>query len=145
MTYCKRIEDKYEAIKYFYDRESHEWHQYIHKRGGSVGENIRDTYDSIENNSEVYGVYEDEKLVAYFAKYEENGNLSLNGFHVLKEYRDRQFLTQFWNIVKSKFERSIYTGIWERNEPALRTLRKAGFRDHAVVMHENKLFIILKY
>lgn len=145
MIYCKRINDKYGVVKYFYEQEPGDWHRFIHKRGGSVEENIRDTCDSIENSSEIYAVYESEKLVGYFAKYDENGNLSLNGFHVLKEYRNREFLTRFWEMVKSKFEGTIYTGIWERNEPAIRTLLKAGFMVHRTVVHENKVFLILKY
>lgn len=138
-------DEKDQLIKYFYERESEQWHSLIHKNAGTLEENIQDTCNSIDEGSQIYVVHDKEKLVAFFSRFILNGEEALNGFHILKEYRNREFLIEFWGLVKSKFERSIYTGIYCKNEPAIKTLVKAGFVMNKLVLHDNKIFLILKF
>ena len=133
-----------DLIFYFYKEESVKWHLEVHKNGGTKEENLKDTCNSIEDGSEIYTIYDGETLCAFFVKYETEGKQVLNGFHVLKEYRSKHFLTEFWQIVKSKFEGSIYTGLYCKNEPAIKSLMKAGFVMNNLVLHSNKVFLILK-
>jgi hypothetical protein len=142
---CKQLYNKGDIIGYFYNECDEYFFTHIHKCSGTREQCIADTCASIEDSSELYGVYEDYKLVAFFSKYEDERGQSLNGFHVLKEYRNREFLEEFWQIVKSKFDQTIYTGIYVRNEPAIKTLLKAGFELHASIIHENKVFLIFKF
>ena len=144
-THCKTVNDKGDIVNFFYEREPQSFFENIHKRKGTCQECIQDTCDSIEEGSEIYSVFKDEILAAFFVKFETDGKQALNGFHVLKEYRTREFLTEFWQIVKSKFDKSIYTGIYCKNEPALKCLLKAGFMINNLVLHDNKVFVILKY
>jgi len=109
-------------------------------------ENIKDTLDSISDSSVMYVVNVNGKLAAYFVWHKtEAGELVLEGFHVLKEFRSREFLTEFWQMVKDKFGGSFITGICSRNEPAIKSLMKAGLQAINVTINEGHVFIILKW
>lgn len=137
--------NKQDLVYHFYKDESVKWHSGVHKNGGTKEENLKDTCNSIEDGSIIYTVYDVEKLVAFFVKYETDGKQVLNGFHVLKEYRNKEFLTEFWDIVKLHMQGTIYTGIYCKNEPAIKSLMKAGFVMNNLVLHGNKVFLILKF
>lgn len=144
--YCSRIYTPVRGVvSYFYRYEPGHFFEHIHKRGGGYEDCVADSIKSIEPESQLYGIYDGEKLVAFFSKYENKNGQSLNGFHVLSEYRNREFLTEFWQIVKSKFEKPIHTGIYVKNEPAIKCLLKAGFELHNSIIHDNKVFLILKF
>src|ERR1700760_3761315 len=128
-TYCYDVAQKRGIVQYFYEKEPFvTWHQQIHKRRGTVEENVNDTLDSISDSSVMYVVNVGGKLGAYFVWHSTpDGELVLEGFHVLAEFRNSDFLTNFWEIVKSKFDGSFKTGIYCKNEPAIKSLLKAGF------------------
>lgn len=144
--YCFEVYDKNEIVRYFYEQEGDRFHKLIHKFGGTVEENIKDTLDSISESSVMYVVNVDGKLVAYFVWHKtESGELVMEGFHVLKEFRNRSFLTEFWQIVKDKFRHSFITGICSRNEPAIKSLMKAGLQPINITINEGHVFVILKW
>lgn len=143
--YCFEVASKYSIVEWFYEVEDDNFHKNIHKFAGTVEENIKDTLDSISDSSVMYVVNVDGKLAAYFVYHKTlMDELVLEGFHILKEFRNRPFLTEFWQIVKHKFNGAFKTGIYCRNEPALKSLIKAGFEFDRMLEFDKKLFIILK-
>lgn len=143
--YVFEVQKKWRIVEEFYLREGEMWHKLIHKCGGTIEENIKDTLASISDASKMYVVNVDGKLAAYFVWHKTpKDELVLEGFHVMAEYRNREFLTEFWEIVKDKFNGPILTGIYCKNEPALRSLLKAGFRVINMIEEDNSVFIILK-
>lgn len=147
MIFCFEVTDFKSIVTHFYEKGANTtFHKCIHKRGGTVEENIEDTLSSISPTSKMYLVNVDGKMAAYFVWHEtEQGELVMEGFHVMPEYRSREFLTKFWNIVKEKFEKSFRTGICSKNEPAIKSLFKAGFEPINVVQHDNHIYVILKF
>src|SRR6266496_4751027 len=140
------VSDKRGIVSYFYEQQNDNFHKRIHKVGGGVEENIKDTLNSISDSSVMYVVNVNGKMAAYFVWHEtDNKELVMEGFHVLKEFRNRPFLTEFWQIVKDKFGGSFITGICSRNEPAIKSLMKAGFQPINVTINEGHVFIILKW
>lgn len=145
--FCFEVANKRAIVAKFYQEGANTtWHKHIHKRAGTVEENIDDTLSSISDTSKMYVVNVDGKLAAYFVWHKtEKEELVLEGFHVMPEYRNREFLTEFWNIVVGKFDGDFITGICVRNEPAIKSLLKAGFKAINVIEHENHVFVILKH
>lgn len=136
-------QDKAAIVKYFYDQENDHWFHRVHKRGGTREECIADTLNSISEGSIIYVVYTGEELAAFFVK--NTDCQSLEGFHVLHKFRNKLFLTAFWASVRARFGDDIfYTGIYCKNEPALKTLNKAGFVAERIVEYNNQIFILFK-
>jgi len=143
--YCFEVDDKRAIVQYFYEREDDNFHKLIHKFAGTVEENIKDTLNSISDTSVMYVINVEGELAAYFVYHKTlMDELVLEGFHVLKEFRNRSFLTEFWQVVRHKFNGPFKTGIYCRNEPALKTLIKAGFEFDRMLEFDKKLFLILK-
>jgi hypothetical protein len=145
--YCFETLDKRSIVTHFYKfGADDQFHRYIHKRAGTVYENIEDTLSSISSTSKMYLVNVEGRMAAYFVWHRtEKGELVMEGFHVMPEYRNREFLTKFWDIVKEKFEKSFRIGICSKNEVAIKSLFKAGFEPINVVESGNNIFVILKY
>jgi hypothetical protein len=145
MITCSRLRDKRAVITYFYDSEDDDFFKKIHKKGGTRKECIDDTCDSMEDDSFLYGVFCGDELAGFFSKYINREGQALNGFHVFKEFRNRSFLTEFWNTVKSKFEQDIVCAICIKNKPAIGGLHQAGFEYLKSMDFEGNSFIILKF
>ena len=144
--YCFEVVDFIGVVRFMYEEMPEEWHKFTHKRAGAVEDNIQDTVNNISEGSVMYVVNTGGKLAAYFVWHKTlEGDLILEGFHVLKEFRTRPFLTEFWQIVKDKFNGPFKTGIYCKNEQAIKSLLKAGFEVFNVILYEQKVFIILKF
>lgn len=141
MIFCKQLINKEEAIKYFYENEDELFFSVLHKCQGTKEEAIKDTLESFSEETILFGVYEDDVLGGFFGK---NGN-ELNGFHVLKEYRNKDFLNGFWWIVKKLFKDSIETALWEGNSVAVKHLVKNGFEVKGTINYNNKNYKILSW
>jgi hypothetical protein len=141
---CSELKNKKGVIAYFYDSEDENFFRDIHKKGGTKDECIEDTLSSMEDDF-VYGVFLGDELAAFFSKYENESGQVLNAFHVFKEFRNSIFLRQFWDTVKSKFEKNIYCSLCVKNKPAIRSLAMAGFEFVKEMKHENNMFLILKF
>lgn len=145
MTYCFEVKDRKGIIEYFYSAELPEWHSCTHKRGGNIEENVQATLDSMSDSSIMYVVNFDGKLGAFFMRYEDpNGLLVLEGFHVGKQFREADFLNEFWQLVKEKFGGSFITGIFAQNDSAFKHLIKQGFDVIKTIQSEGKEVYILQ-
>jgi hypothetical protein len=142
---CFKVENRRQVVEFFYERESHEWHQYVHKNGGSVEENVNSTLDTISEESEMFEVDVDGELAAFFVRYEDQyGQLALEGFHVAKEYRCSMFLMKFWEVVRKQFGKMFITGIGEHNKAAVNHLIRQGFSVTTKAESQGTTFFILK-
>lgn len=143
---CDIETDRKWAVSYFYYKEPAGWHKNIHKRSGTVYENIEDTLSSISEVSVMYVLRVDNDPAGFFVKYENSeGTVALEGFHVGVKYRTPEFLSQFWAMVKENLGPEILTGIYEKNKQALDHLLKQGFRIENSIEEKGKLFYILKF
>ena len=123
---CSKTKDYEQAIRELYKSESDSWHKTVHKNEADSESNLKSTLDTFDNNYDVYLINENEKNAAFFAIY--RGELSiLDGFHVAKENRNKEFLDLFWSIIKGKFENKIYTTLFKKNEQAIQHLLRQGF------------------
>jgi hypothetical protein len=69
-------------------------------------------------------VHEESDLVGYFAKEVLPESTFLCAFFVRPKYRTKEFLQQFWQLVKSHFNSSFYVGLFDRNIPAIKFISK---------------------
>lgn len=140
---CTKVSNIEGVVRYFYAQENEWWHNEVHKRAGTVDENIKDTVKELEDNVEFYLITSNDEMAAFFGVYEKDGEQALVGFHIGKQFRNKEFLISFWEKVKAKFKEDVLTGICEKNKDALRHLKKQGFKIINTVMSDNKLFYIL--
>lgn len=104
------------------------WHI---ESGTSLENCVNRTYNDLKQlNIEFYPLYEDSKLIGYFCK-EEVYNLSfLTGFFIKPEYRKKEYIKEFWNIVNNKFNnKQFYAGIYEKNIPAINFLKRNNAKE----------------
>lgn len=138
-------ENKRQLIETFYNCEIDIWHKTVHENGGAVQENIDDTCRSISEDSIVYEVDCNRETAAMFTKCEDDaGNLVLEAFHVAKEFRTKEFLSEFWKEVKRIFERDFLVGLYEQNKEAVDHLIKQGFEVISKGEYRNKTILIFK-
>jgi hypothetical protein len=142
---CNKTEDKRGVVEYFYLLEDKDWHLRVHKRAGSSEENINDTLSSIADESVMYVIKRKDELCGFFVRYQDGKNLVLEGFHISKKYRIPFFFEIFWSFVKSKFEKSFFTGIYYKNTEAINHLTRQGFEFVSNLIEDNKEFYILKF
>lgn len=141
---CSETSRKREVVTFFYKKEDQLFHS-IHKRNGTVEENIQDSLDSISEDSVMYEVKVENEPAAFFVKYKDKyGRLALEGFHIGKEFRKGWFIEYFWKLVREKMEQSFLVGIYEKNERAINHLLKQSFKIVNRTEHDNKLFFIFK-
>jgi hypothetical protein len=138
------VENKRAVVEFFYEKENADFHLNTHKNGGTVQENVNSTVGTISENSEMYEVDCNGELAAFFVKYEDVNGFALEGFHVGKEFRTSDFLHEFWKVVKVKMQHSFYTGIYERNDVALKHLVKQGFELVGTTLDKEQKVFILK-
>ena len=113
---------------------------------------INHTVQQFLKSSEMgfYTMYElriDGNLVGYFGREVPHKNMQLLcGFFILPKYRTKEVMLKFWRIVRSKFEKEIWTYIFDKNTRAVQYLTKKGFifvgREY--IAHEQQYAIFLK-
>lgn len=141
---CYKTTEKEPIVLYFYKEEPEQWHRLVHKRGGTIVQNVKDTLDSISDISQMYVVKVGQETAAFFVKWEKNGELYLEGFHIKKDFRSREFVQQFWEMVKEIFKYEFTTGICTKNEPAIRHLLRQGFVVIDKKFLSDNTFLVLK-
>ena len=93
----------------------------------------------------MYAIYVDGKLAAYFGK-ELMAKKSdyLHGFFIKKEFRTKEFITKFWKVWKSKFKSQVFCGLYKFNYPAIKFLKKRGFKDYSELQANGFDIVVLK-
>lgn len=134
-----------ETIEYFYEQESEEWHETVHKRGGSCKENIYNMLDTISEGAIVYEVLVGEERAGFFTYYEaENGDAFMEAFHVLRRYRRPWFFEAYWKMIKEIYDQPILIGIPEQNKEAILHLQRQGFEYQRIVSDDKRNYFLLK-
>jgi len=123
-----KVKDKVSVVNYFYEQESEWWHNNIHKNRGSSDENVIETVNTMSDNTTLFVVNQDREMAGFFGYYEENEGKVLVGFHIAKKFRYADFIISFWEIVKSVFISSFFTGVYEKNKEAMNHLLLQGFK-----------------
>lgn len=124
---CFQTDIKERVVKYFYSQENEHWHTNVHKRSGTVEENIADTLSAFDENYEFYLVMDGSVFAGFFCKMKMEGYNVLDGFHVGKEYRNSDFLNVFWKIVYLAIGKPLHCALCAKNEPAINHLKRQGF------------------
>lgn len=138
------VSDKKEIVSFFYNLEDEGWHKNIHKRGGTVDENIENTLSEISEDSTMFLIECDGEKAAFFVKYKDSFCCVLTGFHVIKKYRLRWFMDKYWHLLKEEFKDDIYCGLYYKNGMAINHLIKQGFFILKEALIDNKKYIILR-
>lgn len=144
MIICSLVENKRAVVEHFYKKESPYFHSLTHKRGGTIEQNIRSTVDTISEYSEMFEVDMNGELAAFFVRYEDENAIILEGFHIGKEFRTKDFIPKFWEVVQKKMGSIFYTGIYERNGEAINHLIKQGFTLIKEMMDKDQKVFIFK-
>lgn len=145
IIFCNEEKDKYSIVREFYEQEQDEWHAKIHKRAGTLEENIQDTLDTCSEYSTMYSLRIEDKTAGFFVKYDDGkGNVALEAFHVKKEFRNACFFKEYWDKIKSMLGTSFVTGIWAKNNAAMGHLLKQGFVLKSKHLIEGKELCIFK-
>ncbi len=125
---CRETQECERIVKWMYAHESENWHREVHKRGGTMQENVFSTLESMSAESRMFEVLFDGELAAFFVCYEnEEGKRFLEGFHVAKRFRQADFLQIFWQLVRERMGGEFFTGIYCKNQEAIKHLVKQGF------------------
>jgi len=144
MTSCFETDKIRQTIEELYIEESDEWHKNIHKNGGTVQENIDDSFGCISIDEVVYRIEVDGVLAAFFSKFTNGKLIVLNAFHVRKEFRNRIGLKMFWECVDKHLGSYYYAGLCTKNLPAILHLIRNGFQQINEITDNGKKFVILR-
>lgn len=130
------------TIEHFYNDENEFWHKLVHKRGGTIDENIKSTLDTISPKSKMYEVLENGELAAFFVTH--HGEIQgLEGFHIAKKYREKDFITRFWDEIKSHFKGDIAMGLMAKNQSAIKHVIRQGFEIVNSDVNKGELYLLL--
>lgn len=135
--------DKRKTVKHFYADESDHWHVTVHKRGGTIDENIEDTLKTINPSSVMYEVWDNDELAAFFVVYKGPVVQGLEGFHIAKKYRNKDFFNAFWKEVKGHFKGEITMGLCSRNTEAMTHVLRQGFEVTNSNVIDGKIYVLL--
>lgn len=70
----------------------------------------------------------DNELVGYFGEeHVDTGLTYLTGFFILPKFRTKEVIKKFWKIVQSKFGKTIFTYLYEKNSRAIKFVERRGF------------------
>lgn len=75
----------------------------------------------------MYRIDKNGKLLAYFGR-EKTKLVTLTGFFIMPEFRTKEFVTDFWRIVRSKMPSTFYCAVFTKNERAIKFLKKKNFK-----------------
>ncbi len=105
---------------------------------------VERTFKDLQNNKvKFYILIDNNNLIGYFGKEENNNSLYLTGFFIKPEFRTKEIVKKFWNCVNTEFMGdTFYCGIYKKNEPAYNFLLKnEGIK---VWEQDNSVFIMFK-
>lgn len=89
---------------------------------------VENTINALKQNQvSVYKLTINEKVIGYFGQEYFNNQGYLTGFFIKPEYRTKEYILEFWNILNHEFNnKPYYCGIYKINTPALKFLQRAG-------------------
>lgn len=138
--YCYRSNEIRKAVTLLYSQEIDVWHRRVHRNKGDRESNIETTLKAIEAD-ECYVVECDNEVAAFFTIFPSEVAV-LNGFHVSKKYRSKQFFAIYWQIIKGFFKDEIYCSLSTSNKAAIDHLKKQGFTEFKTITENETDFII---
>jgi ribosomal protein S18 acetylase RimI-like enzyme len=99
------------------------WHI---ESGNGLDACVSNTYAVMkDSNVEFFTVTEESKIIGYFGRECAIGNVVyLTGFFVKPEYRNKECLKEYWNLLLSKMGQKFYCGVYQKNKPAIDFLLK---------------------
>jgi hypothetical protein len=103
-----------------------------HIESGSTLENCTNrTYNDMKDLDLKFNtIYKEDKLLGYFGKEKFNNMNFLTGFFIKPEYRNKDNIKEFWNIVNNTFENKLfYAGLYNKNVPAINFLTRNGGKE----------------
>jgi hypothetical protein len=128
-----------------YEKEGEDFFTVCHKRNGTPKECIDDTLNSFSKDAKIFGFFigEENSIAAYFGVASFGGKEVLEGFHVAKEYRTKEFMELFWKLVHQMFKGPIHIGVLDANWPARKHLVRNGFEEKGTMVDQGKRIILL--
>lgn len=105
----------------------------------SIEDLTNDIFEKIKGYTEarIYAIYEKDKMIGYLAC--QDGILI--SFCLSVNYRFRNYLKQFWALIRDNLRGTFYCHLWSKNIRAVRWLMKMGM----VMVDSNPLITKLKF
>lgn len=120
----EQVHDHEDLIEYCYPSDSN----FLTKFHTEAGKDIKTCIQKEINQLtyavelETYKLTEGNDLVGYFCKDQD----MLVSFFILPKYRSAEIKTEFWKMIKSKFDGKFTVGVYDKNVPAKKFLLKNG-------------------
>ena len=125
-------QDQYQdTLRYFFEKDKPLLSKYHVWAGTGLDACVYKTsWDLISHNVKLYGLYQNDKLVAYFGEEHKNNMFYMIGFAIHPEYRNGDTKADFWRDVEAHFGTNFLIGIFGRNDRARAFLEKQGCVRH---------------
>ena len=111
-------------IKYVYLQENKYFFVNTHICGTNYDDAVKYTSNSISQKSEFYVFTENKNIFGFFVKDIQEGIKVLGAFHVVNNFRQKKYLSFFWEKIKSVFKTDFYVGIFKKNIAAINHIKK---------------------
>lgn len=120
-----RIDDYKNLLSEFFESDNELIEKWHIESGNGLKACINRTHQDLRvADVDFYVLIENNKNIGYFGI---EKNTFLTGFFIKPEYRKKECIQMFWNIVNNHFEnKPFYCGLYTKNERALNFLFKAG-------------------
>jgi len=89
-----------------------------------------------------YKVILKNKLIGFFG-IEYNNNLST--LFLLPEYRKRDYVKNYWNLIKNHLQKPFYSALYSKNKPCIDFFIKNGAKIITKGIHDNNEFLVFKF
>lgn len=104
---------------------------------------IEITFNELKDleNYSFFEVYNEDKLIGMFGVDE---NVVLNPFFIKPEFRKKEYVKDFWNLVKNELNKTFLVGLYTKNEPVIKFFLKNGGKIVAENNYNNQSIAILQ-
>ncbi len=98
------------------------WHL---QSGKGLNKCVDATYDDMHTAGvEFFVVRDGAQMIGYFGREKTLGSEFLTGFFIIPEFRKKDFVAKFWDLVLSKFGDPFFCGLFQKNIPAISFILK---------------------
>ena len=90
---------------------------------------VNRTYKDLMSCPEIvfYKIFDLSRLIGYFCKETDKyGNKYLTGFFLKPEYRNWDYIKEFWSIVNKEIGEDYSVGLYEKNSRAVKFIERSG-------------------
>lgn len=127
-------------MAYCYESDPEFIEKYVMGRPATIQEMVERAMMDLGDTSKMvmFTIFDKKELVGYFIK----DRNYLSGFFIMDKYRNKEVFHKFWRIVRSKYDGSIYCGLFELNTRGISFIKRTGFKyDREIMVRDEKCFV----